>query len=69
MQPITAAVVEVPLAPAAVAPLLQVAQGMVAFNPLLGFAGIFAVGAVLLNNNGDTGTTGTSGTTGTTGTN
>jgi hypothetical protein len=61
----TPAAVVAPVAPVAPAPVqaaIGAAQGSLGWKEALGVAGVLAVGAILVHNNGDTGTTGTTGT-------
>ncbi len=57
------AAVVAPVAPAPVSAAIGAAQGSLGWKEALGVAGVLAVGAILVHNNGDTGTTGTTGTT------
>ena len=56
------AAVVAPVAPAPVQAAIGAAQGSLGWKEALGIAGVLAVGAILVHNNGDTGTTGTTGT-------
>ena len=56
------AAVVAPVAPAPVQAAIGAAQGSLGWKEALGVAGVLAVGAILVHNNGDTGTTGTTGT-------
>jgi hypothetical protein len=58
----TPAAVVAPVAPAPVQAAIGAAQGSLGWKEALGVAGVLAVGAILVHNNGDTGTTGTTGT-------
>lgn len=48
--------------PAPVQAAVGLVQGGIGLKEVLGAAGVLAIGAILMNNNGDTGTTGTTGT-------
>lgn len=60
--PNAAPVVQAPVAPAPVQAAIGSALGAIGYKEVLGIAGLVAVGAILVHNNGDTGTTGTTGT-------
>lgn len=60
--PTAAPAAQIPVAPAPVKAALGSALGSIGYKEVLGVAGLLAVGAILVHNNGDTGTTGTTGT-------